>query len=71
MVGFDDADLRAATSPQLTAVCQNARALGSEAVALLSEVVSAAPGSPHGRRRCGAGSKSTNPPVQPPRDAPR
>jgi DNA-binding LacI/PurR family transcriptional regulator len=71
VVGFDDADLRAATSPQLTAVCQDARALGSEAVALLSEVVSAAPGSPPQSKalRCWLEVHESTGPA--PRDAPR
>jgi DNA-binding LacI/PurR family transcriptional regulator len=39
IVGFDDADLRHALVPQLTAVCQNTTALGREAVAMLAQAV--------------------------------
>jgi LacI family repressor for deo operon, udp, cdd, tsx, nupC, and nupG len=37
VVGFDDADIRQALVPQLTAVCQNAVRLGQEAVAMLGK----------------------------------
>ena len=39
VVGFDDAELRYALAPQLTSVCQNSKALGREAVILLSQVM--------------------------------
>jgi DNA-binding LacI/PurR family transcriptional regulator len=40
VVGFDDADLRYALVPQLTSVCQNTKALGREAVAVLAQIIS-------------------------------
>jgi DNA-binding LacI/PurR family transcriptional regulator len=49
IVGFDDAELRLGVVPQLTAVCQDSRALGREAVTLLVNVTSKpkrAPGKP-------------------------
>jgi hypothetical protein len=39
VIGFDDAELRHCLVPQLTAVCQNTKALGREAVSLLSNII--------------------------------
>jgi DNA-binding LacI/PurR family transcriptional regulator len=39
IVGFDDAELRYALVPQLTSVCQDSKALGREAVTLLSQLI--------------------------------
>jgi DNA-binding LacI/PurR family transcriptional regulator len=39
VVGFDDAELRYCLVPSLTAVCQNTRSLGLEAVRLLSRIL--------------------------------
>jgi DNA-binding LacI/PurR family transcriptional regulator len=39
VVGFDDAELRHCLVPQLTAVCQDTRALGREAVTFLSHII--------------------------------
>lgn len=39
LVGFDDAELRHCLVPQLTAVCQNSKALGEQAVAMLAQVI--------------------------------
>jgi len=44
LAGFDDADLRYALAPQLTAVCQDARTLGREAAAWLGRILSGRPG---------------------------
>jgi DNA-binding LacI/PurR family transcriptional regulator len=40
VVGFDDAELRHCLVPQLTAVCQNTKSLGREAVSMLSHIIS-------------------------------
>jgi DNA-binding LacI/PurR family transcriptional regulator len=39
VVGFDDAELRHCLVPRLSAVCQNTKALGREAVGLLSNII--------------------------------
>ena len=46
VVGFDDADLRYALTPQLTAVCQNSKALGREAAAMLFRAMAGRGGGP-------------------------
>ncbi|BAM03138.1 LacI family DNA-binding transcriptional regulator [Phycisphaera mikurensis] len=42
VMGFDDGELRHLLSPEMTCVCQNAKALGEDAVALLDELVDGA-----------------------------
>jgi DNA-binding LacI/PurR family transcriptional regulator len=39
LVGFDDAELRHILVAQLTAVCQNTKALGREGVAMLGQMI--------------------------------
>ena len=39
VMGFDDGDLRHLLSPEMTCVCQDARALGEEAIELLDELI--------------------------------
>ena len=41
VMGFDDGELRHLLSPEMTCVCQDARALGEQAVELLDELVDA------------------------------
>jgi DNA-binding LacI/PurR family transcriptional regulator len=51
VVAFDDAEVRFGLSPEMTAVCQDAAALGGEAFAALHRMVDAADGVPVIRRR--------------------
>ncbi len=39
VMGFDDGELRHLLSPEMTCVCQNAKALGEQAVELLDDIV--------------------------------
>ena len=39
VIGFDDAELRHCLVPQLTAVCQDTKALGREAVSMLANII--------------------------------
>jgi DNA-binding LacI/PurR family transcriptional regulator len=39
VIGFDDAELRQCLLPQLTAVCQDTKALGREAVSMLANII--------------------------------
>ena len=50
VIGFDDTDMRYGTHPQMSAVCQNAEALGGEALQLLQQQMTVGGNSARTRR---------------------
>lgn len=52
IVGFDDGEMRHAVYPKMTAVCQDAAAIGREAFDLLHEMLETGPGPAISRQSC-------------------